>query len=97
MPDETGGPYPGDGANGPNVLDDSGVVRSDITSSFGSSTTRAEGVPLTINLTVTDAGNGYSAMAGVAVYLWHCDQIALPAQPAGRSTRPAATSRASAT
>ena len=23
MPDETGGPYPGDGSNGPNVLDDS--------------------------------------------------------------------------
>ena len=31
MPDETGGPYPGDGSNGPNVLDDSGIVRSDIT------------------------------------------------------------------
>ena len=74
MPDETGGPYPGDGSNGPNVLDDSGIVRSDITSSFGSSTTKAEGVPLTINLTVTDAGNGYSAMAGAAVYLWHCDR-----------------------
>ena len=74
MPDETGGPYPGDGSNGPNVLDDSGIVRSDITSSFGSSTTTAEGVPLTINLTVTDAGNGYAAMAGAAVYLWHCDR-----------------------
>ena len=74
VPDETGGPYPGDGSNGPNVLDDSGIVRSDITSSFGSSTTKAQGVPLTINLTVTDAGNGYSALAGAAVYLWHCDR-----------------------
>ena len=74
VPDETGGPYPGDGSNGPNVLDDSGIVRSDITRSFGSSTTRAEGIPLTINLTVTDAGNGYAAMAGAAVYLWHCDR-----------------------
>ena len=74
VPDETGGPYPGDGSNGPNVLDDSGIVRSDITSSFGSSTTTAQGVPLTINLTVTDAGNGYSALSGAAVYLWHCDR-----------------------
>ena len=74
VPDETGGPYPGDGSNGPNVLDDSGIVRSDITSSCGSSTTKAEGIPLTINLTVTDAGNGYSAMAGAAVYLWHCNR-----------------------
>ncbi|TPG19916.1 intradiol ring-cleavage dioxygenase [Pedococcus bigeumensis] len=74
VPDETGGPYPGDGSNGPNVLDDSGIVRSDITSSFGSSTTKAEGIPLTINLTVTDAGNGYSAMQGAAVYLWHCNR-----------------------
>jgi protocatechuate 3,4-dioxygenase beta subunit len=73
-PDETGGPYPGDGSNGPNVLDDSGIVRSDITNSFGSSTTKAEGIPLTINLTVTDANNGYAAMEGAAVYLWHCDR-----------------------
>ena len=74
VPDETGGPFPGDGSNGPNVLDDSGIVRSDITSSFGSSTARAQGVPLTINLTVTDSGNGYSALAGAAVYVWHCNR-----------------------
>ncbi|KQZ87973.1 3,4-dioxygenase subunit beta [Phycicoccus sp. Root563] len=74
VPDETGGPYPGDGSNGPNVLDDSGIVRSDITTSYGTSTTKAEGIPLTINLTVTDAGNGYSAMEGAAVYLWHCNR-----------------------
>ena len=74
VPDETGGPYPGDGSNGPNVLDDSGIVRADIRSSFGSSTTRAEGVPLTIHLTVTDAAHGYAALSGAAVYLWHCDR-----------------------
>ena len=28
VPDETGGPYPGDGSNGVDVLDDSGIVRS---------------------------------------------------------------------
>lgn len=73
VPDETGGPYPGDGSNGVNVLDDSGIVRSDIRSSFGSSTVVAEGVPLTIELTVRDAATG-SALVGAGVYLWHCDR-----------------------
>ena len=71
--DETAGPYPGDGSNGVNVLDDSGIVRSDIRSSFGSSTTTAEGVPLTIKLTVRDTSTG-AAKTGAAVYLWHCDR-----------------------
>ena len=35
IPDETAGPYPGDGSNGPDVLEQSGIVRSDIRSSFG--------------------------------------------------------------
>ena len=73
VPDETGGPYPADGSNGVNVLDDSGIVRTDIRSSFGSSTAVAEGVPLTIELTVRDAATG-SALAGAGVYLWHCDR-----------------------
>jgi protocatechuate 3,4-dioxygenase beta subunit len=73
VPDETGGPYPGDGSNGVNVLDDSGIVRSDIRSSFGSSTTVAPGVPLTIALTVRDAATG-AALAGRGIYLWHCDR-----------------------
>jgi len=72
VPDETAGPYPGDGSNGRNVLDDSGVVRSDITTSIGSSE-KVAGVPMTINLTVTDSASGYAAMAGAAVYVWHCD------------------------
>jgi protocatechuate 3,4-dioxygenase beta subunit len=73
VPDETAGPYPGDGSNGVNVLDDSGIVRTDIRSSFGSSTTTADGVPLTIKLTVRDATTG-SALTGAAVYLWHCNR-----------------------
>jgi protocatechuate 3,4-dioxygenase beta subunit len=73
VPDETAGPYPGDGSNGPNVLDDSGIVRSDIRSSFGSSTTTAEGVPLEIRLTVRDAASG-DVLEGAGVYLWHCDR-----------------------
>ena len=73
VPDETGGPYPADGSNGVNVLDDSGIVRTDIRSSFGTSTTVADGVALTIALTVRDAATG-EALAGRGVYLWHCDR-----------------------
>ncbi len=47
IPEETAGPFPGDGSNGINVLTESGVVRQDIRASFGQSTTVAEGVPLT--------------------------------------------------
>lgn len=47
IPDETAGPYPGDGSNGANVLTESGVVRSDIRSSFGTGRATAEGVPMT--------------------------------------------------
>ena len=44
-PAETAGPYPGDGSNGPNVLIESGVVRSDIRPSFCTYSGVAEGVP----------------------------------------------------
>src|SRR4051794_22107776 len=74
VPGETAGPYPGDGSNGPDVLDDSGIVRHDIRRSFGSSRTPATGVPLRVNLTVTDASNDYRPLPGRAVYLWHCDR-----------------------
>ena len=74
IPEETGGPFPADGSNGVNVLTESGVVRSDITTSFGSAAGVAEGVPLTIRLTVLDTSNGSAPLAGAAVYLWHCDR-----------------------
>ncbi|HZO36150.1 MAG TPA: intradiol ring-cleavage dioxygenase [Solirubrobacteraceae bacterium] len=74
VPTETAGPFPGDGSNGPDVLDDSGIVRHDIRRSFGNSRTLAKGVPLRVNLTVTQAAKGYAPLAGAAVYLWHCDR-----------------------
>jgi protocatechuate 3,4-dioxygenase beta subunit len=74
VPDETAGPYPGDGSNGPDVLDDSGIVRHDIRRSFGDSTTLAAGIPLRVNLTITDASDGFAPLPGLAVYLWHCDR-----------------------
>jgi protocatechuate 3,4-dioxygenase beta subunit len=73
IPEETGGPYPADGSNGPNVLDERGVVREDIRSSFGAYSGTAEGVPLTIDLTVVAATTG-APLPGAAVYLWHCDR-----------------------
>jgi protocatechuate 3,4-dioxygenase beta subunit len=74
LPEETAGPYPGDGSNGPDVLNQSGVVRADIRSSFGSSTTVATGVPLTIRLAILDLAKSCAPIDGAAVYLWHCDQ-----------------------
>jgi protocatechuate 3,4-dioxygenase beta subunit len=73
IPEETAGPFPGDGSNGPDVLNQSGIVRKDIRSSFGSSTTVAAGIPLTIQLTIED-GSDCAPLEGAAVYLWHCDR-----------------------
>lgn len=74
IPEETAGPYPGDGSNGPNVLSESGVVRSDITRSIGDASGVAEGVPTTVELTLLDVAGGGGPLAGAAVYLWHCDR-----------------------
>ncbi|PPH11262.1 3,4-dioxygenase subunit beta [Rathayibacter sp. AY1C1] len=72
IPDETAGPYPGDGSNGVDVLERSGIVRSDLRTSIGGGAT-ADGVPLTLTLTILDAANGDVPFAGAAVYVWHCD------------------------
>jgi protocatechuate 3,4-dioxygenase beta subunit len=77
-PTETSGPYPADGTNTAqgstsNVLTSSGVVRSDIRTSFIGSTTTAQGVLLTITLTVVNANAACAPLANYAVYLWHCD------------------------
>jgi len=74
IPEETGGPYPGDGSNGPDVLAQSGVVRKDIRSSFGASTLTATGVPLTIRFAILDLASACEPFVGAAVYAWHCDQ-----------------------
>jgi len=71
IPDETAGPYPGDGSNGPDVLEDSGIVRQDITTSIDGSAT-VDGIPLTFEFQVVDLANGSVPFEGVAVYAWHC-------------------------
>lgn len=76
IPDETNGPYPADGTNGVNILERSGIVRSDITSSLDGGTT-VDGVPLSLTFTVTDIANDNRPFEGVAVYIWQCDAAGL--------------------
>ncbi|MGM0700367.1 MAG: intradiol ring-cleavage dioxygenase [Actinomycetota bacterium] len=72
IPDETAGPYPADGSNGPDILEDSGIVRSDIRSNIDGTDT-VDGVPLTFTLKVTDMAGDNAPFEGAAVYAWHCD------------------------
>jgi protocatechuate 3,4-dioxygenase beta subunit len=74
IPEETGGPFPGDGSNGPDVLAESGVVRKDITSSFDGMSGTADGVPYTMQFTVVNIDNGCKPLTGAAIYVWHCDR-----------------------
>jgi protocatechuate 3,4-dioxygenase beta subunit len=74
IPEETAGPFPGDGSNGPDVLAQSGVVRQDIRSSFGASSTAAAGAPLRIRFAVLDLAKACAPYPGAAIYVWHCDQ-----------------------
>lgn len=74
IPQETAGPYPADGTNGPDVLEQSGIVRRDITTSFGTASGSVDGVQLTVQLTLLDISSGQCLpLRGAAVYLWHCD------------------------
>ena len=59
------------------MLTQDGVVRSDVTSSFGSMSGRAPGVPTTVELTITDVAKAGAPYAGAAVYMWHCTRDGL--------------------
>ncbi|MDR6175136.1 protocatechuate 3,4-dioxygenase beta subunit [Nocardioides zeae] len=72
IPQETNGPYPADGTADLNVLQESGIVRSDVTSSLDGSVV-ADGVPLEMSFALTDMAGGDVPFAGAAVYMWHCD------------------------
>ena len=75
IPQESVGGHPGDGTDGGfNILAQPGVVRSDIRASFNGPTGVADGVPLTILLTVVSAAS-CAARAGSAVYLWQADRL----------------------
>lgn len=79
IPTETAGPYPGDGSNSANgalanVLALGDIVRSDIRSSIGGLSGVAAGVVLTVTLTLVNTNSSCAALAGRAIYLWHCDR-----------------------
>ena len=79
IPEETAGPYPGDGSNSSsgsiaNALALSGIVRSDIRASIGSASGVAAGVPLTVVLDLVNTNGSCADLSGYAIYLWHCDQ-----------------------
>lgn len=78
-PTETNGPYPADGsnmANGvlSNILNTSGVVRSDIRSSFGGLSGTATGVQLTLTINLVNTNASCAALSDYAIYMWHADQ-----------------------
>jgi protocatechuate 3,4-dioxygenase beta subunit len=77
IPTETNGPYPADGTTSLNALLQSGIVRSDIRSSFAGATGVAAGVPLTVTLTLVNTNASCASLAGYAVYIWHCDRAGL--------------------
>ncbi|WP_417262114.1 hypothetical protein [Celeribacter sp.] len=77
IPRETAGPFPADGTNRRagqivDVLTQNGVLRRDITSSFGEAKGQAEGVPISLELTLQDHA-GCTPLEGYAIYIWHCD------------------------
>lgn len=73
IPEETAGPYPGDGSNGVNLLTRSGIVRSDIRTSLNTGNT-APGVPLTVILQLVNINDGCASLQNYAIYLWHCNR-----------------------
>lgn len=79
IPEETAGPYPGDGSNSSNgaianALALSGIVRSDMRSSIAGASGVAGGVPLTLTLQLVNVNGSCASLADHAVYLWHCDR-----------------------
>ncbi|WP_240651375.1 MULTISPECIES: intradiol ring-cleavage dioxygenase [unclassified Variovorax] len=79
LPGETAGPYPADGTNSSSgstsdILTASGIVRSDIRSSFLGTTTQAGGVQTTLTLTLLNTSSSCAPLSGYAIYLWHCDR-----------------------
>ena len=79
IPEETAGPYPGDGSNTANgafanALALSGIVRSDIRSSVAGASGVAGGVPLTIQIDLVNTNASCADLSGYVIYLWHCDR-----------------------
>ncbi len=74
IPDETAGPYPGDGSNGVNALTMSGIVRSDIRPCFAGRSGTATGMLLVVRIKLVNSSLSCGGLAGRAIYLWHADR-----------------------
>jgi hypothetical protein len=78
LPAETAGPFPADGTNRlsgavVNMLDQSGVIREDLRSSFAGLSDVADGVPMQLTLRLVNVSGGCGPLADHVIYLWHCD------------------------
>jgi protocatechuate 3,4-dioxygenase beta subunit len=73
IPEETTGPFPADGSNGPDARALAGILRSDLRTSLATGNV-ADGLPMLLRLKVTDVGDDCAPLAGWAVYVWHCDR-----------------------
>ena len=74
IPAEDPGPFPGNAVRGPNMLTQTGIVRSDIRTScctHGHAT--ATGVVTELSLRLQSTTSNCAPLAGLAVYVWHCD------------------------
>lgn len=75
---ETAGPFPADGSTAQagrvvNVLGQDGIARVNLKPAFGGLKGTAVGLPVHLEIALVDAGAGCAPLAGLAVYLWHCD------------------------
>lgn len=82
IPEETAGPYPGDGSNSAsggiaNALMLSGIVRRDIRSSVGGATGTAPGLQMSMRIALVNTNASCARLSGYAIYLWHCTRNGL--------------------
>ncbi|HEY3603468.1 MAG TPA: hypothetical protein VGL04_02260 [Sporichthyaceae bacterium] len=68
------GPYAADGPDDPNFLALDGSVRRDVRAGLGAGTETAQGVPMTVRLTLTNHDDHGRPYNGAAIYLWHANR-----------------------
>jgi protocatechuate 3,4-dioxygenase beta subunit len=78
-PTATTGPYPADGTNTAagatsNVLQTSGIIRSNIRSSFIGTPNVAPGIPVELTLTLVNTNSACARLSNFAIYLWQADR-----------------------
>lgn len=78
LPEETAGPFPGDGSNSnsageADILVENDVVRSDIKSNLDGSNTQ-QGVAMTLKMKIVDVEKYCAPASGYSIYLWHANR-----------------------